>query len=981
MTRGVYSVLVSLVALLLVLPIAGTNQNFTRNNSELLFNDNMDGSRDDDYSVMIEFADGNEGLFSVTRNEEIQGEFVVTNDGTFDDTYDLSVTWDDEYDLGWYAEPDTENVTVASGNQEVISFTFRAPVQGVYSGDFLEFTVKVTSQNSPTTSASTNQRLEIIMTYAVDVITRESNSQSGDRGDTVTYAVEATNVGENSEEFSVNVGTLPKDWTASTSESTIELDPDETGTFNLEVSIPNTAAENEYAEVRVSVHAQETDYEHVYGYLDTNTTVNNGREYGVDLVVDAFSKQVIPGGQILYDLYVTNTGDETDSFLLDLGDVKQGWSSNLSQFSVDDLGPDDTVNVVMSVSCPSNSVEDDWSEAYVSIISSTREQFGDDLTTNTSVRIPVRGVDLTISEDSLNGNPGSTVTYTITLTNSGTDPDSFILSIVRCEDCDAWGASLSTMFIENLEQDQSEDFEFYIEIPASARNTEWAEMGVIAESEANSSKFDSESTTTTVNKVFDNQIIWGGMQILNPGDSSNFEITLINKGNSVQSYTFDSNELPSGWGFDNTFAYSTNDLEPYGGQESFPVPFEVPSDTSPGYYNFTVVLILDESGVTVDEVELSISVEYYAEFILDISEIESFDGPGATHVFSVAITNNANAEDEISLYVDGLPTGWNSCIGSDCVSSIDVPKGQTRNFELRITSSPTEPADTFDGVFMSLVGVSGLNDKVTSFDTFTVYTNPVYLLVAESPSDRKDGESGDTIPFQLTITNSGNDVDYVNIRISSEGGAPAGWVPTFSESSFTLNPSQSKVVYLNVPVPSKVYGGDNIIKVEVSSDSGSDQVIEMEFVVYVPEIADIEVEIKTTAGDVTAGTTGQFVVRLTNNGNTVETVSLSIEGKRASWFSLPLDTIYLVPGGLEEFIIEVKPPISQAAGEMSGTLNVTLSSDNSKTTKLTLPFEVLKSPDYVEEEPVKEEESPLPGPSIVSVILIITLLSKLRRRK
>ena len=207
MTRGVYSVLVSLVALLLVLPIAGTNQNFTRNNSELLFNDNMDGSRDDDYSVMIEFADGNEGLFSVTRNEEIQGEFVVTNDGTFDDTYDLSVTWDDEYDLGWYAEPDTENVTVASGNQEVISFTFRAPVQGVYSGDFLEFTVKVTSQNSPTTSASTNQRLEIIMTYAIDVITRESNSQSGDRGDTVTYAVEATNVGENSEEFSVNIGT------------------------------------------------------------------------------------------------------------------------------------------------------------------------------------------------------------------------------------------------------------------------------------------------------------------------------------------------------------------------------------------------------------------------------------------------------------------------------------------------------------------------------------------------------------------------------------------------------------------------------------------------------------------------------------------------------------------------------------------------------------------------------------------------------
>ena len=93
MTRGVYSVSVSLVALLLVLPIAGTNQDFVSDKSELSFNDNIGGSRDDDYSVIIEFADGNEGIFSVTRNEEIQGEFVVTNDGTFDDTYDLSVTW------------------------------------------------------------------------------------------------------------------------------------------------------------------------------------------------------------------------------------------------------------------------------------------------------------------------------------------------------------------------------------------------------------------------------------------------------------------------------------------------------------------------------------------------------------------------------------------------------------------------------------------------------------------------------------------------------------------------------------------------------------------------------------------------------------------------------------------------------------------------------------------------------------------------
>ena len=248
----------------------------------------------------------------------------------------------------------------------------------------------------------------------------------------------------------------------------------------------------------------------------------------------------------------------------------------------------------------------------------------------------------------------------------------------------------------------------------------------------------------------------------------------------------------------------------------------------------------------------------------------------------------------------------------------------------------------------------------------------------ETPSDRKDGESGETIPFQLTVINNGNAVDYVSLPSAI---APAGWIATFSESSFTLAPSQSKVVYLNVEIPANVYGGDNLIQVKVSSDQ-SGQTTDMEFVVYVPEIADIDVELKTTAGDVTAGTTGKFIVRLSNNGNTIESLSLSIEGKRSSWFSLPSDTIDLEPGGYQEIIIEVNPPITQAAGEMSGTLNVTLSSDTSKTTKIALPFSVLKSAAIPDEIPEEEDEGllGLPGPGLISVLLVITLLSVLRRR-
>ncbi|MEC8875265.1 MAG: hypothetical protein VYE50_01665, partial [Candidatus Thermoplasmatota archaeon] len=86
------------------------------------------------------------------------------------------------------------------------------------------------------------------------------------------------------------------------------------------------------------------------------------------------------------------------------------------------------------------------------------------------------------------------------------------------------------------------------------------------------------------------------------------------------------------------------------------------------------------------------------------------------------------------------------------------------------------------------------------------------------------------------------------------------------------------------------------------------------------------------------------------------------------------------PGSYKEIIIEVNPSITQAAGEMSGTLNVTLSSDSS-TIKIALPFTVLKSDALPDETPVEEEDGfGLPGPGLIPVLLIITLLSHLRRR-
>ena len=151
----------------------------------------------------------------------------------------------------------------------------------------------------------------------------------------------------------------------------------------------------------------------------------------------------------------------------------------------------------------------------------------------------------------------------------------------------------------------------YVDVPSSARNTESAEMGVIAHSKTETSVTDDITTLTTVDKVLNRHVAWDSGFIMNPGDSSDMAVTITNLGNSHQSYTFESDEIPAGWTFEN-LPYQTMDLDPYGGAEDFILAFTVADNENPGFFNFTIDVILDEDDFKVAELPISVKIEYYA---------------------------------------------------------------------------------------------------------------------------------------------------------------------------------------------------------------------------------------------------------------------------------------------------------------------------------------------------------------------------------
>lgn len=281
MKKGINSFFVSLIALVLAMPFAGVTSSFVSSDSELSLNEILDFSRDS-YEVDIDFSGANDGFQSITRNQLISMEFLVSNTGSSDDTYDLEISWEDD-GLGWSGLAEEETVSVSSFSNVNVNFSFQAPVQYVYDDSQMTYTLEAHSQNS-SASDSLEQVIDIDMIYAVDIELKQGSSKEAKRGEVASYVATITNSGQTADTFGIELGQMPKDWTGSTSVSSIFLEPSSYEDFIVDITVPDNAAVDEYALIDVIARVQEEDYDYIYGYQTTNTTAEDGRIYQVDIV-------------------------------------------------------------------------------------------------------------------------------------------------------------------------------------------------------------------------------------------------------------------------------------------------------------------------------------------------------------------------------------------------------------------------------------------------------------------------------------------------------------------------------------------------------------------------------------------------------------------------------------------------------------------------------------------------------------------------
>ncbi|MBI5032505.1 MAG: hypothetical protein HZB51_18425 [Chloroflexi bacterium] len=336
---------------------------------------------------------------------------TMTNTGNTIDTFILSRAGN-----VWTTVAPTTLGPLAPGANSSVVISVTIP-SNASAGASDSVAITVASQNDGTKSASATLTTTA-NTVRNLVMSPTASTQFGNPGTQIGYTFHVTNTGNAADNFSVSVS--GNNWATTAPATTGALGVGISTTIRVSVTIPIGVAAGTQDNASVTVTSQGDATKHVTAILSTK--VNTVR--GIAITPLSSSKTGNPGNLITHTLQITNTGNATDSFTV--GITGNAWTTT-APFQINSLSPGVSSKIVVSVTIPSNATggASDSTTVTVSSQGNAAHSASSILTTTANT---VRGLVLTPASINQSGIAGTTVTYTLRLTNTGNVSDSFWLA-------------------------------------------------------------------------------------------------------------------------------------------------------------------------------------------------------------------------------------------------------------------------------------------------------------------------------------------------------------------------------------------------------------------------------------------------------------------------------------------------------------------------------------------------------------------------
>jgi uncharacterized repeat protein (TIGR01451 family) len=820
-------------------------------------------------------------------------------------------------------------LTLASGDS--ITITLTGTIDPTVTGS-INNTVFISAPNGVTDTNSANDSSTDIDTLTTEVdlsVTQSDGKTSVIPGTTNTYSITVTNNGSSRATSVVVTDLLPDGvtsaiWTGSNGNSgtgelidTIPtLASGESVTYQITFNIAGTATGSLINEVNVTSDN------------DTNTLNNTATDVNiltpqVDIGVTAGNNgnAVVPGTTSFYMITVTNFGPSTatnikvsdllpDSIKLPMwvGTNDSSGSGELKD-TIATLDSGESVDYLLLLDIP-----EDLTGSIVNIVSVETDNDTDNLNNTTidedtlspQVNINVKG-----SNDVNSLVPGTSTTYTITVTNSGPStatnvkvsdllPDGLLSAVWNGSNGSSGNGNLSDTIV-SLASEESVTYSLTCIVSESLTGSVVNLINVSTDFETDpmdNTSVDEDILTPQVDVSVTQSD--GKISVI-PGTSNTYTITVNNAGPSTATNVTVSNLLPTGvisalWEGTNGSS-GTGELADTitslasGMSIAYLITFNISPSLTGSMIN--VVNISSDSDIessnnsAMDEDTLTPQVD------LSVSQTDGTTSAiaGTNTTYTITVTNNGPSTITNFTLTDVIPAGLlGATFGTPSFGAYDETSGVWNGLSLAsgdsvtITLSGTiDPAYT--GSVTNVVSVSppsGVVDTNSANDSATdVNTSESEIDLSVSQTDNKTSiVPGTNTTYTITVTNNGpstinsfllNDLIPAGLLNASFGDPSSGNYDTITKiwNNLTLVSGDSVTITLTGTIdPTAIGSVTNIVSVSPPSgvtDTNSANNSATDIDTLTPEV-DLGVTQTNGKTSVVPGTFNTYTITVTNNG-------------------------------------------------------------------------------------------------------------------